>query len=127
MNWVVLFDEKGLQSLVPVDRIKKEAVLMGSYRTLNGLVLRASLSQYDAELWFYTSEFSEDDMRNLWVNFPEEIKKIVREKGVNLKNKASEKIAEDVQEAFGLARELGSYWQPISFSWLQKTLERLKK
>lgn len=122
-SWVVLFDNTGLHSLVSVDQIKKEVFLAGTNTSLNGLVLRACIGDGNPELWYYSGEMPEDDMRNLWEDFPEEMKKAVREKGVNLKNKdLLSKMAEEIRDA----SQLVWLFDLKSKSWLNNTMNRLK-
>lgn len=95
-QWVVLFDTLGVDTLVPWDDLKQEAMLA----TLSGkqpkdrlntqinmMIVRARANEQRwPEVWAYdTSEdYEVDFMRKMWEDMPQGMADMVRDKGTNL-------------------------------------------
>lgn len=95
-QWVVLFDTLGVDTLVPWDDLKQEAMLekLAGRRPKERLNLQISMmitraqanEQRWPEVWAYdTSEdYDVDFMREMWNDMPQGMADVVREKGTNL-------------------------------------------
>ncbi len=94
-QWVVLFDNEGVDTLVPWGELAQEQMLA----TLSGgnsgdttkpslivsrMILRARFNQHrHPEVWGYNTEedIAYDDMRDLWEDNPQYMADLVRSKG----------------------------------------------
>jgi hypothetical protein len=92
-QWVVLFDNEGVDTLVPWGELAQEQMLA----TLSGekppsspnhivsrMMLRARFNQHrHPEVWGYNTEedIAYDDMRDLWEDNPQYMADLVRSKG----------------------------------------------
>ena len=92
-KWVAMFDCKGIDVLIPCDRLMTEEMMrwMGGEkyeselcRHVNNAILRAKFNhQRFPEVWVYDTEedIPEDTMRKMWEDDPKGLAKSVREKG----------------------------------------------
>lgn len=98
-QWIVLFDSRGIDSLLALDTLKEEAIinkLSGEpvpYGQLNGkistLMLRARCNlQRSPEVWAYATEddISYEAMRKLWEDTPQSMADLIRQRGTLLFN-----------------------------------------
>lgn len=95
-QWVVLFDTLGVDTLVPWDDLKQEAMLetlagkkpKNRLNTqINMMIVRAQANvQRWPEVWAYdTSEdYDHETMSQAWQDNPQGLADLVREKGTNL-------------------------------------------
>lgn len=95
-QWVVLFDTLGVDTLVPWDDLKQEAMLakLAGRKTKDRLNMQIAMmitraqanEQRWPEVWAYdTSEdYDVDFMRKMWSDSPQGMANVVRQKGKNL-------------------------------------------
>ncbi len=92
-QWVVLFDNEGVDTLVPWGELVEDRVIA----TLSGekppsspnhivsrMMLRARFNQHrNPEVWAYNTQedIAYDDMRDLWEDNPQYMADLVRSKG----------------------------------------------
>ncbi len=92
-QWVVMFDQSGVDTLIPCDEMKSREMLewIGGKpfdsqlaRHVQFAVIRAkSNHQRYPEVWVYDCEedFSEEEMRSMWNGAPQVMADLVRKKG----------------------------------------------
>jgi hypothetical protein len=96
-QWVVLFDNEGLDTLVPWSELVEETVmskLSGEPRVgpnpqhiVSNTMMRARLNtQRNTEVWAYNTsdDIDVDTMREVWDSSPQYMADLVRSKGTNL-------------------------------------------
>lgn len=101
-QWVVLFDNEGLDTLIPWSELVEETVmsrLSGEPRVgpnpqhvVSRTMMRARLNtQRNTEVWAYNTsdDIDVDTMRQVWDDSPQYMADLVREKGTNMFGKKS--------------------------------------
>jgi len=96
-KWVVLFDNEGLDSLVPWGELAQDRMMTtlsgGEIKSANpqhivsGMMMRARFnSQRSPEVWTYQTEeeVEYEDMRDLWEDNPQYMADLIRDKGEQL-------------------------------------------
>jgi hypothetical protein len=95
-QWIVLFDTLGVDTLIPWDEIKQDAmldVLAGRKpkgyldKRVNMMVLRAQANmQRWPEVWAYDTaeDYEYEEMRKIWEGAPQSVADAVRDRGTNL-------------------------------------------
>jgi hypothetical protein len=96
-QWVVLFDNEGLDSLLPWGELAQDRILEklsgGEMKAENPqhivsrLMLRARFNQQRSpEVWTYETDndIMYDEMRSLWESNPQYMADLIREKGEQL-------------------------------------------
>jgi hypothetical protein len=103
-QWVVLFDNEGLDTLIPWSELQEEtvmSVLSGKPRVgpnpqhvVSNTLMRARLNTHrNTEVWAYntSNDIDVDEMRHVWDESPQYMADLVRAKGENLFGKKSSK------------------------------------
>jgi hypothetical protein len=91
-EWVVMFDNEGLDTLIPWTELKHERVIgilsgelpRSEQHIISRTILRAQMNpQRKPEIWGFntSSDISEDDMLQMWQESPQGMADLVRENG----------------------------------------------